>query len=242
MFATVLAFVLVAQNAPARSQTYCTTFEQQVLPSVQGLLANDNLLIQSQNSLGALRSDLATQAGTQGTDEEGATTLDQEHLDLALHAIMGNLAKFDGLLAGIDAGAASAQPPDKTNLAAMRAQIGAALEAQKAELNLFANTLASAQVGDSVSTGNSLLAVTSPEVSGPQNPSPPVETSTALQHGNLGTSGDASLADANRATAAHAYGTTSDTMESLHAQLAAQEGVLATQITAAANDCGLTKK
>lgn len=243
--------------AHVRTSAFCTAFRNEVLPSVQGVLSNDQLLLGSQQMLGSISADEANGAGRQQNPGEGAetggTVLDEMHLDMILQNLVENVKKLDSYLAKLDDEIAHAAPKERPDMQDMRAQVADVITEQKAELYLFSGILATEQLGDLQAHGDSLRQVTMPTPQVAQGralyglqptPSPnELAKTTATTPGLPQAPADtAAVANVSRMTTQGKATSYESAMESLgpsHDAVMQAERILAALITSAANSCGL---
>ncbi len=243
--------------AHVRTSAFCTAFRDEVLPSVQGVLSNDRLLLGSQQMLGSIATDQANGAGHQQNPGEGGDTggtiLDEMHLDMILENLVQNVKQLDTYLAKLDDETAHASAQERPDMQGMRAQVAAVIEQQKAELYLFSGILATEQLGDLQAHGDSLREVTmpTPQVTqrrgmSPLQPTPSPNglgnvtiTTPGLQQAPADTAAVANVSRMTKPGTTPSYEGAMESLEPSYAALMQAERILAGQITSTASSCGL---
>lgn len=262
VFVVAAASVSPAATAPpeiahVRTSAFCTAFRSEVLPSVQGVLSNDQLLLGSQRILGAIEADAANGASRQQNPgeggESGGTTLDEMHLDLILENLVTNVKKLDDYLSKLDDEIAHASAKDRPDMQGMRTQVADVVAEQKAELYLFSGILATEQLGDLQAHGDSLREVTMPTPQAAQkralHGAQPTPGPNDLGQSNVNGAGlpqtpaeADSAANVSKKTqlGTNPYQSAIESLGPSHTAVMQAEGMLAGQITSAASSCGLT--
>lgn len=251
------AATALPEIAHVRTSAFCTAFRNEVLPSVQGVLSNDRLLLESQHMLGSISADEANGAGHQQNPGEGGDTggtiLDEMHLDMILQNLVQNVKQLDTYLAKLDDEIAHASAQERPDMLAMRAQVTAVIERQKAELYLFSGVLATEQLGDLQAHGDSLREVTMPTPQVAQGramyglqptPSPndlgkATITTPGLQQSPADTAAAANVSRMTKPSTTTSYEGAMESLGPSHVAVMQAESILAGEITSAADSCGL---